>query len=112
MPKPMNRTGMRDVFLQDFQGTRASVFTPANSLAGNIRAISAYPRRHLGCNPCANGCPEEQPLAYAEALCCFPDNRLVHGSQAFGICRQEDEGKRSTLLLPAGKRLCTSLQSG
>ena len=48
MPKPMNRTGMRDVFLQDFQGTRASVFTPANSLAGNIRAISAYPKRTLG----------------------------------------------------------------
>ncbi len=47
MPKPMNRTGMRDVFLQDFQGTGASAFTPANSLAGNIRAISAYPKRTL-----------------------------------------------------------------
>ena len=48
MPKPMNRTGMRDVFLQDFQGTRARVFTPANILAGNIGAISAYPKRTLG----------------------------------------------------------------
>lgn len=47
MPKPMNRTGTRDVFLQDFQGTRASVFTPANSLTGNIRAISTYPKRTL-----------------------------------------------------------------
>lgn len=47
MLKPMNRTGMRDVFLLDFQGTRASVFTPVNSLAGNIRAISAYPKRTL-----------------------------------------------------------------
>lgn len=47
MPKPMGSTGTRDVFLQDFQGTRASVFTPANSLTGNIRAISAYPKRTL-----------------------------------------------------------------
>ena len=47
MPKPMNRTGTRDVFPQDFQGTRASVFTPANILAGNIRAISTYPKRTL-----------------------------------------------------------------
>lgn len=47
MPKPMNRTGMRAVFLRDFQDTEASVFTPANSLTGNIRAISAYPKRTL-----------------------------------------------------------------
>lgn len=47
MPKPMNRTGTRAVFLQDFQDIEASVFTPANSLAGNIRAISAYPKRTL-----------------------------------------------------------------
>ena len=47
MPKPMNRTGTRAVFLRDFQGTEASVFTPANILAGNIGAISAYPKRTL-----------------------------------------------------------------